>query len=212
MSAFNGTEAEWIAHLLKDTMRARNLWVWEGKLEAMPGSHIDGACRELTWLSQLCGLLPKPLSIDFNGIEIVADGRNSADLVAAWRAESDRRRDAYLASPEYAEAQAKLKADREVAEALAIAAVAGRPTPDWGAIKNGTIEYAKSLGMGQWDSSEMPLMLFPKEWHGFALRTPGLEVETINGDRKVVGRDYIDDDYRYGMLAYGLRLRPRMIV
>lgn len=125
MSAFNEAEAAWIDHLLKDTMRARNLWVWEGKLGAMLGSHIDGACRELTWLSQLCGILPTPLSIDFNGIEIVADGRSSDDLVAAWRAESDRRRDAYLASPEYAESQrvaaekeAKHKIDLAAAEAM----------------------------------------------------------------------------------------------
>lgn len=61
----------------------------------------------------------------------------------------------------------------------------------------------KALGFGNWDGG---LALVPGEWHG---RLPaGLELECISGERVVVGRDYLDDDIRYGCLAYGIRIGP----
>lgn len=52
-------------------------------------------------------------------------------------------------------------------------------------------------------SEDTNLWLFtPAE---FALLPDGFEVETINGDKLVKGKDYCDDDVRFGVLAYGVR-------
>lgn len=54
-------------------------------------------------------------------------------------------------------------------------------------------------GFGNWDGR---LMMIPGEWH--KLLPVGLELECIDGDRGVVGIDYIDDDIRFGCLAWGI--------
>jgi len=61
--------------------------------------------------------------------------------------------------------------------------------------------YLTTLGWGHWASGN-PLRLCPvDQWK--AVPT-GMRVVCISGASKVVGRDYIDDDYRGGMLAYGI--------
>lgn len=65
----------------------------------------------------------------------------------------------------------------------------------------------RAMGFGPWadepDAAGNILMLIPGEWHK-DLPT-GLELESISGKHKTVGVDYIDDDIRYGCLAYGIR-------
>jgi hypothetical protein len=58
--------------------------------------------------------------------------------------------------------------------------------------------------MHAWDDKgEDSLILFtPAE---FALLPDGFELESIGGDKKVKGKDYIDDDTRFGHMAFGIR-------
>lgn len=55
------------------------------------------------------------------------------------------------------------------------------------------------MGMRNWDER---LWLIPGEWH--AALPAGMTLECIDGEQYVVGTDYIDDDIRFGMLAYGV--------
>ena len=56
----------------------------------------------------------------------------------------------------------------------------------------------------KWDSAEDdPLWLLTLE--EFALVPEGSTLDCINGRRVVKGVDYIDDETRYGVLAYGVR-------
>lgn len=83
----------------------RALWLWDGKLEASPGSEVSRACKELVYLA---GITDQPQTIDFNGVSITATGNDSStELRAAWSRTMDERAAAYRASPEYAERQRK---------------------------------------------------------------------------------------------------------
>lgn len=79
----------------------------------------------------------------------------------------------------------------------------GQPPADlaeWEDYRTLSMDDLVALGFGQWDDR---LALIPGDWHS-ALPT-GLELICINGQPAVVGRDYIDDDIRFGCLAYGIR-------
>lgn len=57
--------------------------------------------------------------------------------------------------------------------------------------------------MRQWDEDENPLWLFtPEEYNQLP---DGIDLESINGKSYTKGKDYIDDDTRFGYLAYGIR-------
>lgn len=56
--------------------------------------------------------------------------------------------------------------------------------------------------MQKW-SSETDLWLFTPE--EFQYLPEGFELESISGERVIKGKDYIDDDTRFGHLAYGVR-------
>lgn len=59
-----------------------------------------------------------------------------------------------------------------------------------------------SLGLCIWkESPEHIHWLLPGEW--YSSLPDGLELQPISGNMKVVGVDYIDDDIRFGCLAYG---------
>lgn len=52
-------------------------------LYVLPGCHIDAACSDLLALAETLG---RPLSVDFNGVSVVANpGDTAAAMVAAWR-------------------------------------------------------------------------------------------------------------------------------
>lgn len=62
-----------------------------------------------------------------------------------------------------------------------------------------TVAEALCRGMRSWDGN---LYLIPlcycKNWPN------GIEVTSINGAKKVKGQDYIDEDTRGGLLAFGI--------
>lgn len=104
-------------------LKMRSLWIWEGKIEASPGSEVGNACLELSLLARHCGA---PLTIDFSGVAITAAPDSDPQALRdAWSAEMDRRHAEYLASDRYAEQQraaaekeAKHKIDLAAAEAV----------------------------------------------------------------------------------------------
>lgn len=80
----------------------------------------------------------------------------------------------------------------------------GRPPEtliDWDDYRRLAINDLVALGFGKWDET---LALIPGEWH--ATLPKGLVLESITGETVEVGKDYIDDDIRYGCLAYGIKL------
>ena len=62
-------------------------------------------------------------------------------------------------------------------------------------------EQLKDLGFGRW-SDETPMHLIPL-WL-FPFLADGIEVETITGKKKVFKKSEMDNDNRYGCLAYGI--------
>lgn len=82
------------------------------------------------------------------------------------------------------------------------------PPDDWNALRSMNKDELKKLGLGVWgeDPDGTTLMLLPGEWHAHI--PEGFVLECINGGKKVVaGRDYIDNDIRFGCLAYGIRVK-----
>lgn len=71
----------------------------------------------------------------------------------------------------------------------------------WAALAYCAQEELATMGCRLWDDTG--LMLLPGEWH--AALPEGLALESISGKRVIVGRDYIDNDIRFGCLAYGVR-------
>ena len=70
-------------------------------------------------------------------------------------------------------------------------------------IKEMTIPEAIRRGMVSWDGE---LYLIPlRDWQNWP---QGAEVTSINGDVKVKGSDNIDEDTRYGLLAWGIYPKP----
>ena len=57
--------------------------------------------------------------------------------------------------------------------------------------------------MLRWDEDNDPLwLLTPEE---FNLLPDGLELESISGSKSIKGKDIIDDDTRFGCIAYRVR-------
>jgi len=78
-----------------------NLWIYDGELEATPGSTISGAADDLVAYAKETG---ETQALSFNGIELIADGSKAGpELAKVYWEESDRRREEYLASDEYRE-------------------------------------------------------------------------------------------------------------
>lgn len=74
---------------------------------------------------------------------------------------------------------------------------------EWADYRTLSMDDLKALGFGNWDGG---LAMIPGEWHS---RLPkGLRLEGISGEEVEVGKDYIDDDIRFGCLAYGIRVGP----
>lgn len=74
---------------------------------------------------------------------------------------------------------------------------------DWEDYRQLSITDLKSLGFGNWDGG---LALIPGEWH--SRLCAGLILEGLFGETVEVGKDYIDDDIRFGCLPYGIRVGP----
>ena len=64
-------------------------------------------------------------------------------------------------------------------------------------------EQLKGLGLGCWDGG---LFLFPKEWYEFIPN--GFPVESISGDVKPFEHGKTNDDIRFGLLSFGVRICP----
>lgn len=63
-------------------------------------------------------------------------------------------------------------------------------------------EQRKSLGMAPWEKREgEELWLFPKEWYGSI--PAGTEIVDINYAHEKFEPGKTDDDYRFGVLAFG---------
>lgn len=63
------------------------------------------------------------------------------------------------------------------------------------------------LGLGTWDDPDENgkcLMLFPMQW--YSAIPAGYLVEDINGKIEKFEPGVTDDDYRFGCLAYGIRV------
>lgn len=58
--------------------------------------------------------------------------------------------------------------------------------------------------MQKWsDEGENSLLLLtPEEYESLP---DGIELECIDGDKKIKGKDYIDQDIRFGHIAWGIR-------
>lgn len=69
-----------------------------------------------------------------------------------------------------------------------------------------TKEKAEELGFRKW-SDEKNLYLIPGVFYDFLPK--GLKVESIMGEKKTVGTDYVDDDTRFGLLAYGIEIKGK---
>lgn len=73
-----------------------------------------------------------------------------------------------------------------------------------------TYPVLRIRGWAVWDSKPdgtgRVLMLCPLA--DFQNVPDGVEMESINGKKVTKGKDYIDDDTRAGLLAYGLRVTP----
>ena len=71
-------------------------------------------------------------------------------------------------------------------------------------IKNMTPAQALARGMRRWNK-ESGLYLIPlSDWKNWP---NGIEVTSILGDTKIKGKDYIDEDTRGGLLAFGIIIK-----
>jgi hypothetical protein len=78
--------------------------------EPMAGTNISSAIEEALSLATR----DEPCTFDFNGTTVIVNaGDDPAALEKKWYADFDANQKAYLASPEYAEAQARRKAEAE---------------------------------------------------------------------------------------------------
>lgn len=66
-------------------------------------------------------------------------------------------------------------------------------------IENMTVAQAIARGMASWDGKLYLIAL--RDWNNWP---NGVELTSILGDTKIKGKDYIDEDTRGGLLAYGI--------
>jgi hypothetical protein len=59
-------------------------------------------------------------------------------------------------------------------------------------------------GLGEWDDN---LFLIPGKWHSFI--PAGFRLIAIDGEEVIAGLDHIDEDVRFGYLAYGIMTELR---
>lgn len=84
----------------------------------------------------------------------------------------------------------------------------GLPVGAWGVLHRFSADALKSIGCGQWDEPDDDgrcLMLFPHQWYDHI--PEGMVLESIMGKSLAFAPGKTDDDRRFGMLAYGLRVR-----
>lgn len=75
---------------------------------------------------------------------------------------------------------------------------------EYAALRHLTREQRKAIGMGPWEKRDggEELWLFPKEW--YASIPNGTELVDINYTPETFEAGKTDDDYRFGMLAFGV--------
>lgn len=70
------------------------------------------------------------------------------------------------------------------------------------------VDVLRALGCGAWDEPDENgevLMLFPYQWYD---KIPdGMELWDISGERLRFKHGETDDDYRFGCLAYGVKVK-----
>ena len=85
-----------------------------------------------------------------------------------------------------------------------------QPVPsldDWQSLRDQPASVLKSLGCRKWDGPDEAgkcLMLFPHEW--YSIIPDNTCIETINEDLEFFKAGETDDDIRFGVLAFGLRV------
>lgn len=94
--------------------------------------------------------------------------------------------------------------ERSPGDAPSKAPPAGRAA--WDALRSSSRADLIAMGLRAWDrpSNKTILMLIPGEWH--ANIPDEFVLECINGISYTAGHDEIDDDIRFGCLAYGIRV------
>lgn len=82
------------------------------------------------------------------------------------------------------------------------------PTGDWNLLRDKTASEMKAMGCALWSSESdkhgRVLMLFPYEWYDHI--PAGFEIEVIDGEIERFDPGETDDDMRFGVLAYGIRV------
>lgn len=68
-----------------------------------------------------------------------------------------------------------------------------------------TKEDADFLEFGKFSTEHENLRLIPS--YLFDILPKGLEVVCLTGEKLIIGKDYIDDDARGGLLAYALHVK-----
>jgi hypothetical protein len=76
--------------------------------------------------------------------------------------------------------------------------------PDgWQKLRSLSIDTLKAIGCRPWEEEEKGvLMLFPYQWYDFI--PDGFEIDGIWGGKETFKRGETDNDYRFGVLAYGV--------
>lgn len=71
--------------------------------------------------------------------------------------------------------------------------------------KNITINEAKELRFGKWSDEQPNLWLFPL--YLVPIIPEGLEIEYIDGTKGIYEKDKMDNDTRFGCVAYGINIK-----
>lgn len=71
--------------------------------------------------------------------------------------------------------------------------------------KNITVEEAKELRFGKWSDEQPDLWLFPL--YLVPIIPEGLEIEYIDGTKGIYEKDKMDNDTRFGCVAYGINIK-----
>ena len=80
------------------------------------------------------------------------------------------------------------------------------PLEEW---KKLTVETAQLIGFAKWEEEENPLLLIPLWLVSFI--PDGIQLTCIDGETFIVDtltRARMDNDTRFGCLAYGIRVEP----
>ena len=79
---------------------------------------------------------------------------------------------------------------------------------DWESLRQQPASSLATLGCRRWDEADANgncLMLLPAEW--YEIIPDDFEIEDINGKTEKFKRGETDDDKRFGVLPYGLRVK-----